>query len=34
MKYIDPATGWFELVDIPKFDLEEVALVNDEYTNK
>ena len=28
---IDPATGWFEIFKIPTFDLEEVALDNDEY---
>ena len=31
---IDPATRWFEIVEIPTFDLEEVALGDDEYTNK
>ena len=34
MKFIDTATGWFELVDIPTFDLKYVALVNDEYIYK
>ena len=31
---IDPGTGWFEIVEIPMFDLEEVALGNDEYIDK
>ena len=34
MIIIDPATGWFEIVKIPRFDLEEVALGNDEYIDK
>ena len=34
MTMIDPATGWFEIVNIPTFDLKEVALVNDEYIDK
>ena len=34
MKIIDPATGWFEIVKIPMFDLDEVALGNDEYIDK
>ena len=33
MSMIYPATGWFNIVDIPTFDLEEVALCNDEYIN-
>ena len=31
---IDPATGCFDIVEIPTFDLEEVALGNDEYIDK
>ena len=31
---IDPDTGCFDIVEIPTFDLEEVALGNDEYINK
>ena len=34
MTMIDPATGWFEIVEIPTFDLEEVKIVNDEYIYK
>ena len=34
MKMIDPATVWFEIVDIPKFDLKEVTIGNDEYIDK
>ena len=30
MTMIDPATGWFDIVKIPTFDLDEVALGNDE----
>ena len=29
MTMIDPATGWFEIVKIPTFDLEEVTIGND-----
>ena len=31
---IDPATGWFEIVKIPTFDLNEVVLGKDEYIDK
>ena len=31
---IEPATGWFEIVEMPTFDLEEVTIVNDEYIVK
>ena len=34
MTMIDPALGWLEIFDIPMFDLEEVALGNDEYIYK
>ena len=34
MPMIDLATGWFNIVDIPTFDLEEVTLGNDEYIDK
>ena len=34
MAIIDPATGWFEIVKIPTFDLEKVALGNGEYIDK
>ena len=34
MKMIDPATGWFEIVKVPSFNLEEVSKVNIEYINK
>ena len=27
---IDPATGWFDIVKIPTFDLNEIAIGNDE----
>ena len=31
---IDPATGWFEIVEIPTYELDEVMACNDEYTYK
>ena len=34
MTNIDPATGQFEIVEIPMFDLEEVTIGNDEYIDK
>ena len=34
MTMIDTATGWFEIVKIPMFDLNEVTEVNDEYIDK
>ena len=34
MTMIALATGWFEVVKIPKFDLEEVTIGNDEYIDK
>ena len=34
MATIDPATGWFEIVEILTFDLKEVAIGNDEYIDK
>ena len=34
MMMIDPATGWFGIVDIPMFDLNAVMAGNDEYIDK
>ena len=34
MTIIDLATGWFGIVEIPIFDLEEVIIGNDEYIDK
>ena len=34
MTIIDPATGWFEIVNITKFDTNEVTAGNDEYIYK
>ena len=34
MTMIDPATGWFEIVEIPTFNLDEVTAGNDEYMDK
>ena len=34
MTMIDQATGWFEIIKIPKFDLEKVTIGNDEYIDK
>ena len=31
---IDPDIGWFEILEIPMFNLNEVALVNDAYIDK
>ena len=31
MKMIDPAKGWFEIVKVPMYDLDEVTGSNDEY---
>ena len=31
---IDPATGWFDIVQVPTFDLEEATRGNDEYIDK
>ena len=30
----DPATGWFEIIEIPTFDLNKVTAGNDEYIDK
>ena len=34
MEIIDPATVWFEIVEIPTLDLYEVIAGNDEYIDK
>ena len=34
MTMIGPATGWFEIVEIPIFNLDEVAIFNYEYIDK
>ena len=34
MTMIDPDTGWFKIFEIPKFELKEVTLGNDEYIDK
>ena len=34
MEMIDPASGWFAIVSIPTFYLEEVRIGNDEYIDK
>ena len=34
MPMIDPSTGWFEIANIPTFDLEEVTIGNNEYIDK
>ena len=31
---IDPATGLFDISEIPTYDLEEVTIGNDEYIDK
>ena len=34
MTMIYPSTGWFEIVEIPTYDLDEVMGGNDEYIYK
>ena len=34
MKMIDPSTGWYEIVVVPTYDLNEVTGGNDEYIDK
>ena len=34
MTMIKPATGWFEIVEIPVYDLDEVTIGNDEFIDK
>ena len=34
MTKIDPTTGWFKIVEVPWFDLNEAARVNSEYIYK
>ena len=31
---INPATGWFEMIEVLTFDIYKVMGVNDEYTDK
>ena len=31
---IDPDTGWFKIVEVSCFNLDQVAKVNNEYTDK
>ena len=34
MTMIDPATGWFEIIEVQTYDIDEVMGGNDEYTDK
>jgi Integrase core domain. len=34
MTFIDPATGWFEIAEVPTYDLDEVKAGNKEYIDK
>ena len=34
MKMIEPTTGWFEIVEVTTFALDEVMVSNDEYIDK
>ena len=34
MTVIDLATGWFEILELPTYDLDKVTVVNDEYIDK
>ena len=29
MTMVDPDTGWFEIIEVPKFDLNKIMRVND-----
>ena len=31
MTFIDPCTGWFEIAQVPYFDIEEIKIDNKEY---
>jgi hypothetical protein len=34
MTFIDPATGWFEITQVPYYDLDQVKVQNQEYIDK
>ena len=34
IEMINPVTGWFQIIEIPTFDLGEVTAGNDKYINK
>ena len=34
MMMIDPATGWFEIFEVPTFELDDITVGNDEYIDK
>ena len=34
MRTIDPATGWFEIIEVPTFYLDELMVGNYEYIDK
>jgi hypothetical protein len=34
MTFLDPATGWFEIAEVPTFDLEQVKAGNKEFIDK
>jgi hypothetical protein len=34
MAFIDPATGWFEITQVPYYDLDQVKVQNQEYIDK
>jgi Integrase core domain. len=34
MTFIDPATGWFEIAEVPTYDLDKVKAGNKEYIDK
>jgi hypothetical protein len=34
MTFIDPATGWFEITQVPYYDLDQVNVQNQEYIDK
>ena len=34
MTMVDPATGWFEIVEVPHYNIEEIVNDKDNYINK
>ena len=34
MKMIDPAMGWFEIVEVSTYDLDKITGCNDEFIDK
>ena len=34
MMMIDPTAGWFEIFEVPTFELDDITVGNDEYIDK